>query len=534
MRILIACSLCWTLLKGNREVSQRSDVGVCPFRCDGARGFVVSRMRPPLAARRLPHKHRRDDTMADKNQEIAEQVIELVGGKDNISSALHCMTRLRLVLKDDGLADKEALKNVPGVLGVVEQGGQLQVVIGQNVPKVHAAVIAAGVASGGSVDENLDEAPQKFEWTPKNVGNAILGYLSGSMVPMIPAMMAAGMFKVIASVIGPSMLGLVADDSNIITLLNFLYDAVFYFLPIYLGYNAAVKIGLTPMLGAYMGGILIAPAFVELAKAGAPFDVFGIPCTPAAYGSTAVPVLLSVWVMSYIEKFFKKVMPDALSTVFTPFLTMLVITPISLCALAPLGGFLGTFIGNSLYAIGTAGGVFSIIGGGLAAALWVPLVATGMHVTVIMLAIGSFMATGMDPFVLVATNMSLWATYGVELACFLRLKEPNEKSAALGYFISNTIGGVGEPFIYGMLFRRSRLWVTNFIASFAAGALAIALGAKVYNMAASSVLNMLAFVGGDANNLVKAVVSAAVGFAIGLVLTYLFGFTKEEIEGTAK
>jgi len=156
--------------------------------------------------------------MADKNVQIAEQVLANVGGTENISTALHCMTRLRLVLKDDGLADVEAIKNIPGVLGVVEQGGQLQVVIGQNVPKVHAAIVAAGVTSGGSVDENLDAAPQKFEWTPKNVGNAILGYLSGSMVPMIPVMMAAGMFKVIAAIIGSSMLGLVADDSNVITL----------------------------------------------------------------------------------------------------------------------------------------------------------------------------------------------------------------------------------------------------------------------------------------------------------------------------
>lgn len=470
----------------------------------------------------------------DKNKQIALAVLENVGGKDNVSTALHCMTRLRLNLKDDGLADVDAIKNIPGVLGAQWSGGQLQVIIGQNVPKVHAAVVAAGVASGGSVDENLDGAGEKFEWTPKNVGNAILSYLSGSMVPMIPVMMAAGMFKVIAAVIGSSMLGLVADDSNVITLLNFLYDAGFYFLPIYLGYNAATKIGVTPMLGAYMGGILVAPAFVELANAGAPFSVFGIPCTPAVYGSTAVPILLSVWVMSYIEKFFKKNLPDALTTIFTPFLTMLIMTPIALCALAPLGNFLGIGIGNALYALGTAGGVFSIIGAGILAALWLPLVATGMHVTVIMLAIGNFMATGMDAFVLVMTTISLWSGYGAELASFLRLKEPNEKSAALGYFISNTIGGVGEPFIYGLLFRHSRLWLTCAAGAFTSGVIASALGVKVYNMAASSVLNLLAFIGPDPSNLVKACIAAAAGFAVGLLLTYLFGFTKEEIEGTAK
>lgn len=472
--------------------------------------------------------------MADKNAQIAEQVLANVGGTENISTALHCMTRLRLVLKDDGLADVEAIKNIPGVLGVVEQGGQLQVVIGQNVPKVHAAVVAAGVASGGSIDENLDAAPQKCEWTPKNVGNAILGYLSGSMVPMIPVMMAAGMFKVIAAIIGPTMLGLVADDSNAITLLNFLYDAGFYFLPIYLGYNAAVKLGATPMLGAYLGGILVAPAFVELANAGAPFDVFGIPCTPGTYGSSAMPILMSVFVMYHVEKFFKKVLPDALTTIFTPFLTMLVMTPIMLCGLAPLGNILGNGIGNAMYALGSAGGIVSIIGGGIVAALWLPLVATGMHVTLIVFAITSFMANGVDTFVLVVTTLSLWSGYGAELASALRLKDPSEKSAAFGYFISNTIGGVGEPFIYGLLFRHPRLWLTCSAGSFTIGCLAIALGVKAYNMAASSVLNLLAFIGPEPSNLVKAAICGAVGFVVSFVATWMFGFSKEEIEGTAK
>lgn len=472
--------------------------------------------------------------MADKNVQIAEQVLANVGGVENISTALHCMTRLRLVLKDDGLADIEAIKSIPGVLGVVEQGGQLQVVIGQNVPKVHAAVVAAGVSSGGSVDENLDAAPQKFEWTPKNVGNAILGYLSGSVTPMIPVIMAAGLFKTIGAVAGPSMLGLAADGSNLMVLLDFLYNAAFYFLPIFVGYNAAAKIGVTPMLGAYMGAILIAPAFVELAAAGTPFDVFGIPCVPGNYASSVLPILLSVWVMSYVEKFFKKIMPEALTTIFTPFLTMLVMTPVSLCALAPLGGFLGTGLGNALFAIGNAGGILSIIGGGLVAALWLPLVATGMHMTVIMLALAGFMTTGVDSFVLVVTTLSLWSGYGAELASALRLKDPNEKSAAFGYFISNTIGGVGEPFIYGLLFRHPRLWLTCSAGSFVTGCLAIALGVKAYNMAASSVLNLLAFIGADPSNLVKAAICGAVGFAISLVATWMFGFTKEEIEGTAK
>lgn len=473
--------------------------------------------------------------MADKNQQIAESVLAAVGGKDNVASAMHCMTRLRLVLKDEGLADVDAIKGIKGVLGAQWSGGQLQVIIGQSVPKVYDAVVALGVKSGGSVDENLDgEVGEKEKTTAKSVGKSILDYLSGAMVPTIPVLMAAGLFKTIAAIIGPTMLGLVADESNIEVLLNFLYNAGFYFMPIYLGFTAAQKLGVTSLLGAYMGGILIAPAFVEIATNGTPFDVFGIPCVTGDYTSTVLPVLLSVWVMSYVERFFKKRLPDVLTTIFAPFLTMLVMTPVSLCALAPLGGWLGQLLGTALFTLGSMGGIVSIIGGGLLAALWIPMVTTGMHITIGALAMASFMTTGVDNFVMVATNLSLWAAFGTELACFLRLKNKEEKSEALGYFVSNTIGGVSEPFIYGMLFRHSRLWVTNAIGAFVAGALGVGLGVQGYNLAASSVLNLVAFVGSDPSNLVKAVISAVVGFGVGLVVTYLFGFTKDEVEGVAE
>ena len=468
----------------------------------------------------------------DKNKQIATQVVEAVGGKENISSALHCMTRLRLTLKDEGLADLDTIKAIKGVLGAQWSGSQLQVIIGQNVGKVHDAVVAMGVASGGTVDENLDGdlAGQKQPLTAKGVGQAILGYLSGAMVPMIPLLMTAGLMKTIGVIVGPAMLGLVPAESSLVVLMDFVYNAGFYFLPIYLGWTAAQKLGVTPILGAYIGGILIAPAFVQMATDGTPFDVFGIPCAPANYSSTVLPILLSVWVMSYVEKFFKKHLPDVLTTVFSPFLTMLVMLPVSLGALAPLGNMLGVLIGNALFAMGSAGGILSILGGGLLCALWLPMVTTGMHVAVIMLAIGTFMTTGVDNFVLVCTTIGLWTGYGAEFAAFLKLKDPEDKSLALGYFISNTVGGVGEPFIYGILFQHPRLWVTNSIAAFVTGALSVALGLQVYNMAASSVLNLLAFVGPDPSNLTKTCICAAVGFVLGLVLAYLFGFTKEELE----
>ena len=467
--------------------------------------------------------------MAD-NKKIAADVLDAVGGKDNVTFVAHCMTRLRFNLKDIDAPDIKEVKKIDGVLGAQISGGQFQVIIGQNVPKVYDEVCKlGGLAKQAAIDENLDRPKEKL--TPKVIGNKILNYLSGSMVPLIPVLMCAGLFKTVAVVLGPTMVGVIGEQDHLYILMNMLYDAGFYFMPIYLGYNAAKNIGATPVLGAFMGGILLDPTFVQMATDGAAFSVYGIPCVPANYSQTVIPILLSVWAMSYIERFFKKFMPDALSTVFSPFFTMLVSVPLSLCLLAPIGSWCGNLFGGFFGAIATQGGIVAVIGGGLLAALWLPLVVSGMHIAVIMLAIANFMAVGTDSFILVATTISLWACYGAEVATWVKLRDKHEKSLAFGYIVSNMIGGVGEPFIYGVQFRYRRVFVTSMIGAFVAGVIALALGVTVYVAGgASNVLSFLVFVGGGTQNLVSAGIAAAAGFISSFLLTFFFGFTEDELE----
>lgn len=380
-----------------------------------------------------------------------------------------------------------------------------------------------------AIEENLDSASEKL--TPQAIGNNILNYLSGSMVPLIPVLMCAGLFKTVGVILGPTMAGVVSETSDIYILMNMLYDAAFYFLPIYLGYNAAKNIGVTPVLGAFMGGILIDPAMIQMAQDGAAFSVYGIPCIPGNYTQSVIPILLSVWAMRYVERFFKKVIPDTLTTVFAPFLTMAAAVPASLCLLAPLGSWLGGCLAGLFTSLGTSGGIVAVIGGGILAALWLPMVISGMHIALIMIAIANFMATGSDSFILAATTVSIWAAYGCEVATWLRLRNEEEKSMALGYAISNMVGGVGEPFIYGMMFRYRRLFPCLMAGSFVAGAIAIALGVTVYVAGgASNVLNVLVFVGGSTSNLVNMGISASAGFVTSFILTFMFGFTKDELE----
>ena len=252
--------------------------------------------------------------MAD-NERIAAEVLNAVGGKDNITSIAHCMTRLRINLKDESVPDDDRIKAIKGVLGCQWSGGQYQVIIGQNVPKVYDAIVKLGVSAGGAIDENLDQDLEKKPWTAKRVGNAILNYLSKTMVTAIPVMMGAAMFRTIAVIAGPGMLNVWSADSEIYNLFyNWIYDAGYYFMPVYLGYSAAQQLGCSKMLGMMMGGILIAPDLITLVPAAADTgatttSVYGLPAMLNTYSSTVLPILLCMPVLGQVEKLFKRITP---------------------------------------------------------------------------------------------------------------------------------------------------------------------------------------------------------------------------------
>ncbi len=462
--------------------------------------------------------------MAD-NRVIAEEVLKAVGGKENILNATHCMTRLRLNLADESIPKDDEVKNIAGVLGVVRSGGQYQVVIGQNVPKVYKEFTAlGGFAAAAPVNENLDKPKEKL--TAKSVGMNILNYMAGSLTPLIPILIGAAMFKTVLSILGPDMLGLFTAESDIYKLLDFVYDAGFYFLPIYIGYTAAAKIGASPILGMFMGGILLAPDFMAMAATeGATFTVFGIPAMLNNYSQSVIPIVLSVWAMSYVEKFFKKFIPDALSTIFVPFLTILVMLPISLCFLAPAGAFIGQYVSSGLVAFGNVGGFIAVA---VIAALWEFLVMSGMHVVMVVTVLNVYMTTGSEGVIWPAALCATAATFGLALGAFLRMKDKEEKSLALGYFISGIIGGVTEPALYGIGLKYKRP-LACLMAGGAIGGLYVGLTHSVmYALGATNFLMVLSFSGGSTANFVNGVIGCLIAMAASAALTYLFGFDKNE------
>ena len=463
----------------------------------------------------------------DKNEQMAKSILKAVGGTENIKAATHCMTRLRLSLKDDKIPVDDEIKNIDGVIGVNRTETQFQIIIGPSVAKVYEAVCKQGEFN--SISETSEAGKEeknkkKISW--KTVGKRILNYMAGCMTPLIPVLLAAGLTNAINVICGPDMLGLYTQDSNTYVLLHFIYQAGFYFMPILIGYNGAKNLGAEPMLGAYMGAILIAPEFMSLMDAGNGFTILGIPVTLTDYSQTAVPAMLSVFVMSMIYKFFNKWMPDVFTTIATPLLTILISTPLALCLFAPLGVNIGNLISNGLLLFSEKTG---FIGLGVLAALWEFLIMTGMHLALMMPMLASFFETGQMSGAALCGTFATWAVFGVALGATLRLKGKKEKGASFGFLVSGIVGGITEPTLYGLCFNHKRCFGTMILGAFVGGVYASITSVTVYIMTNANFLSLLGFVGGSKTNIINGVVSCILSMLVAAVFTYLFGFSKEEL-----
>ena len=336
---------------------------------------------------------------------------------------------------------------------------------------------------------------------------------------------AAAMFKTIMAIIGPDMLGVVTVESDLYKLLDFVYDAGFYFLPIYLGYTAAKKIGTSEVLAMFLGGVLLAPDFMAIVEAGQPFRVFGIPTSLNNYSQSVLPMILSVFVLKYVHNFFKKHVPDTLSTIFVPLLTMVVMIPVSLCALAPLGANVGAIISTGLLSFGAVGGFVAVA---VIAALWEFLVMSGMHMVLIVTMITIIMTEGSEAMVSPAATCATMAAIGMALGAFFRLKDKKEKSLSMGYFISGIFGGVTEPALYGLGFKYKKPFIGMMIGGAIGGLYAGLTHVASYAVGATNFLIVLGFAAGGTANLVNGTISCVISLVAAAVATYFLGFDKND------
>ncbi|NLC96326.1 MAG: PTS transporter subunit EIIC [Erysipelotrichaceae bacterium] len=453
---------------------------------------------------------------------LADEILNEIGGMENISNVTHCMTRLRFTLKNEENIYDDKVKKIDGVIGVARSGGQYQVIIGQDVPKVYEKIKNNKV----SVSEDTEnKEKEKFEF--KNLGNIILNYLSGSLTPIIPILISASMIKTIIAIFGPTLLNWILEGSDLYILLNFVGDAGFYFLPIIVGYSASKKLGSSPVLGMFVGAILLHPTLVQMAAEGTKFTVYGIPTLVNNYSSSIVPILLSIPVLKVIEKFLTKHIPVSLSTIFVPTLTILIMLPLSLSIFGPLGAYIGDFIGVALLKFGEFGG---FIATAVIAMLWSFLVISGMHIVLVVTMITMIIETGSEGMIAPAASAATWAGMGMALGAFLRIKDKKEKALTFGYFISSFLGGVGEPYLYGLGFKYKRPFIGLLAGAAAGGLFAGLFKVRVYVLGASNFLSLLTFASDlNPSNLPLGIISCLIAMVIAAIVTYFTGFTKEDL-----
>ncbi len=477
-------------------------------------------------------EEKKEENNVANNKQIAQQVLQGVGGKENVANVTHCMTRLRLNLRDEGKADKKVLEKIDGVISVVSAPGQLQVVIGTNVDKVYDELCSmGGFEKQKAINENLDKKRREpgVKGMLKWIFGGIADGVSGCVVPLIPFIMVAGILRMIPTLFGDTW-HLMDTAGDLYKLLTFTGGAGLYFLPIAVGYTGAKKFGCTPVLGILLGAMLVHPDFMAMALSMEPvsFTVYGIPCTIVNYSQTIIPMILATWVMGYVERFFKKYIPDFLSTVFTPLLTIAIMIPLTFCLLGPVGSWLGNAVYWLLNGIHS---VFGPLGYALVCALWLLLLTCGLHQVLIAMAIVPLLSGTPDSFIMSASALSAFATYGVIIGGFIRARRAETRSELGAYFISNFFGGVGEPVLFGFILKYKKPLIAQIVGGFAGGLVAGFANLTVYvPMPVLNFMNFLGYMGPEPGNMIWACISAAVCLIVAAVVTFILGFDEEQGE----
>lgn len=400
----------------------------------------------------------------DKYAELADKIVGLVGGKDNISYFTHCVTRLRFNVKDKGLVKKEEIEQIAGVIGTQWSGDQLQVIIGQQVGEVYAAICdCSGLSREDAVDENLDaHLTGKRDFSPRHLFDLFFDTLSGIFAPFIPAIVSCGLLQGVLYSI--QTFGWISADS---VEYNFFYtcaNTAFYFMPVLIAFSAGKRFKCNPYVAAALGAVLIHPTFVGMA--GQEIQLFGmIPITFANYSSTVVPAILTVYVASWIERACKKVVPAMVDIIVTPFVTFLVAAIIGFALLAPAGNFLGTFVAEGILWLYTTLGP---VGGALCAAVYPFMLATGMQVAMSPITVQNLATLGYD-FIYPCTAASNAAMAAVALYIFFKAKNQNVKSIGSSTGVTALIG-VTEPVFFGLIAKYRKAMIATMAGGAAGGA----------------------------------------------------------------
>lgn len=465
--------------------------------------------------------------MAANYTDLAKKIIEQVGGKENIAHITNCATRLRFNLKDDSIVDIEKVKKIPGVLGSVNSGGQFQVIIGPDVPQVCQII-----------KEQIDfketgAAQASGDGEKKSVLEKVMDTIAGIFTPILPAITGAGMLKALIVVL--TAFHVLSADSQTYQILAIIADSAFYFLPILLAHTSATKFKCNPYVAMAIAGALVYPDFITLLNAGEPVRFLGLPVTVISYASSVLPILLSIWFMSFVQKFFEKIMPKFIKFFAVPLCTMLVVAPVTVVVLGPLGGI----VGNGLAAfIAWLDGIASFIVPTIIGATFPLLVMTGMHYSLLPISLNQLAISGTETIFAAGALAPNIGQGAAALCVALKSKNKDLKEMALSTGIT-AIFGITEPAMYGINMRLKKPLVAVLIGGACGGFYAGVSGLYCPALITPGLTSMLAYFGdGSVRNMINAVITAAIGFVVTFVATWFLGFEddvpEEEISESAE
>lgn len=447
----------------------------------------------------------------EKNKKLAEQIVKLVGGKDNVISLVHCVTRLRFKLKDEKKANDDAIKQLKGVMGVAHAGGQYQVIIGNNVADVYDQVMPL---LGLSSEEEVTTDDEK----DGNIFSRLVALISSLFMPLLGVMTGAGMLKGLLVLL--NVLGWVKQGTGTYMIWNAAADSLFYFLPVLLGFSAAKTFHVNKYLGAVTGGALVYPTMVAAATAHKAITFFGLPVNLMNYSQTMLPIVFAIWGMSWFEKGTKKVVPKVVQNLFVPLLDLMVIVPLTYLIVGPVMQTLSQWLSSAslwLY------GLVPVVAGFVIGGIWQAAVIVGLHWAFIPVLMNNLMTNHFDPIngIMYCT---LFGQVGAALAMGLKAKDKNFKEIAIPAAVSGFFG-VTEPIIYGVTLPHKKSFVFASIGSAFGGAIAAAFHAGMYTMPGGGIFGIPAFInpkGIDAS-FIAFVISLIVAFALAFIFTFIWG-----------
>ena len=447
----------------------------------------------------------------------AEKLIEAMGGKENIKKVFHCMTRLRFYVKDKNKINETDIKNLTEISGVNWYQDQFQVIAGNHVNDMYEELIKKGIP-------NDDEQTSELNKQKKGIGSAIIDSITGCMTPMIPALTAAGMIKVVLTLL--TTFSLVNNQSSTYKVIEFIGDAAFYFMPFLIAANAAKVFHVNQSLSLIIAGVFQHPNFTAMMDSGNPIDFFSIPVTPMTYCYSVIPVILMVWIMSYIEKFVDKITPRIVKLILHPTLVIIISAPIAIIAIGPLGGIIGDGLAVAIDFLSAKLG-FVIVG--ILAATFPFIVMTGMHHALTPIGLNAIATGGSDALIFVSQVCSNVAQGGASLAVAVKSKNENMKQLASASGIS-ALMGITEPALYGVTLKLKRPVVAAALAAGIGGIVGGILQVSLY-IAQNNLLAIPAFIGAKGmTNLLYGIIMIIVSFVGSFVLTFVLGFKDEEDE----